>query len=53
MALRLVSETAEGIVVSGKIQMHTSTPFAEDLLITTRNEYATGQRDGSCGSSYR
>ena len=38
VALRLVSETAEGIVVSGKIQMHTSTPFAEDLLVTSRNE---------------
>ncbi len=38
VALRLVSETAQGIVVSGKIQMHTSTPFAEDLLITTRND---------------
>ena len=42
MALRLVSETAEGIVVSGKIQMHTSTPFAEDLLITTRDEMPPG-----------
>ncbi|MCH8225757.1 MAG: hypothetical protein IIC97_07815 [Chloroflexi bacterium] len=38
VALRLVSETAEGIVVSGKVQMHTSTPFAEDLLITCRDE---------------
>ena len=37
-ALRLVNETAEGIVVTGKIQMHTSTPFAEDLLITSRDE---------------
>ena len=37
-ALRLVSETADGIVVSGKIQMHTSTPFAEDLLVTSRDE---------------
>ena len=41
-ALRLVSETAEGIVVSGKIQMHTSTPFAEDLLITSRDELPPG-----------
>ena len=41
-ALRLVSETAEGIVVSGKIQMHTSTPFAEDLLITSRDEMPPG-----------
>ena len=41
-ALRLVSETADGIVVSGKIQMHTSTPFAEDLLISTRNDMPAG-----------
>ena len=41
-ALRLVSETAQGIVVSGKIQMHTSTPFAEDLLITSRDELPPG-----------
>ena len=42
VALRLVNETAEGIVVSGKIQMHTSTPFAEDLLITSRDELPLG-----------
>ena len=41
-ALRLVSETADGIVVSGKIQMHTSTPFAEDLLVTSRDEMPPG-----------
>ncbi len=41
-ALKLVSETAEGIVVSGKIQMHTSTPFAEDLLVTSRDELPPG-----------
>ena len=38
----MVSETADGIVVSGKIQMHTSTPFAEDLLITSRDELPPG-----------
>ena len=42
VALRLVSENAEGIVVSGKIQMHTSTPFAEELLISTRNDMPPG-----------
>ena len=42
VALKLVSETAEGIVVTGKVQMHTSTPFAEDLLITSRNELPAG-----------
>ena len=41
-ALRLVSETADGIVISGKIQMHTSTPFAEDLLVTSRDELPPG-----------
>ena len=41
-ALRLVSETADGIVLSGKVQMHTSTPFAEDLLITSRDELPPG-----------
>ncbi len=41
-ALQLVSETAEGIVITGKIQMHTSTPFAEDLLITSRDELPPG-----------
>ena len=41
-AVRLVSETAEGIVVSGKVQMHTSTPFAEDLLVTCREDLPPG-----------
>ena len=42
VALHLISETDEGIVVSGKVQMHTSTPFAEDLLITSRDELPPG-----------
>ena len=42
VALRLVSETAAGVVVTGKVQMHTSTPFAEDLLITGRDELPPG-----------
>ena len=42
VALRLVSDKPDGIVVSGKIQMHTSTPFAEDLLITSRDEMPPG-----------
>ena len=42
VALRLVSDSAEGIVVSGKVQMHTSTPFAEDVLITSRDELPPG-----------
>ena len=42
VALRLNSETDQGIVVSGKVQMHTSTPFAEDVLITSRDELPPG-----------
>lgn len=38
VALRLVKETDEGIVVTGQVQMQTSTPFAEDVLITSRDE---------------
>ena len=41
-ALRLIDETAKGIVVSGKVQMHTATPFAEDVLITSRDEMPGG-----------
>lgn len=41
-AIRLVSETDDGIVVSGKVSMHTSTPFAEDVLITGRDELPPG-----------
>jgi 4-hydroxyphenylacetate 3-monooxygenase len=29
-------------VVSGKVQMHTSTPFAEDVLITSRDPFPPG-----------
>ena len=42
VALRLEDETDKGIVVSGKVQMHTSTPFAEDVLITSRDELPPG-----------
>lgn len=41
-ALRLISETTDGIVVSGKVAMHTSSPFAEDVLITSRDEFPSG-----------
>jgi 4-hydroxyphenylacetate 3-monooxygenase len=33
-ALRLVKERDDGVVLSGKLSMHTTTPFAEDVLIT-------------------
>ena len=42
VALRLVRETKQGFVISGKVQMHTSTPFAEDVLITSREELPPG-----------
>jgi aromatic ring hydroxylase len=42
VALRLISETPDGIVVRGKVSMHTSTPFAEDVLITGRDELPPG-----------
>ncbi len=41
-ALRLVSENDQGIVVSGRVQMHTSAPYAEDVLITSRDELPFG-----------
>ena len=41
-ALQLVDETDKGVVVSGKVQMHTSTPFAEDVLVTSRDELPRG-----------
>src|SRR5439155_4798260 len=34
-SMRLIKETDAGIVVSGKIGMHTSVPFAEDVYVGT------------------
>ena len=42
VAIHLDGETDRGIVVSGKVQMHTSTPFAEDVLIISRDELPSG-----------
>ena len=42
VALRLVSESDSGVVVTGKISMHTSSPFAEDVLVTCRDELPPG-----------
>jgi aromatic ring hydroxylase len=42
VAIRLIKETADGIVVRGKVAMHTSTPFAEDVLITGRDDMPPG-----------
>ena len=42
VSLHLIRETSDGIVVRGKISMHTSTPFAEDVLITGRDELPPG-----------
>ena len=41
-AVSLEKETDQGIVVSGKVQMHTSTPFAEDVLVSCRDELPPG-----------
>src|SRR5262249_59837488 len=36
-ALRLVRETADGLVVSGKVGMHTSPVYAEDIYVGGHN----------------
>lgn len=33
-AIRVVREKDDGLVISGKVAMHTSSPFAEDVLVT-------------------
>ena len=33
-AIQVVRETDEGLVISGKVAMHTSSPFADDVLVT-------------------
>ena len=42
VALRLLREADDGVVVRGKVSMHTSTPFAQDVLITGRDELPPG-----------
>ena len=34
-SVRVVKERDDGLVISGKVAMHTSTPFAEDVLVTS------------------
>jgi 4-hydroxyphenylacetate 3-monooxygenase len=41
-SIRLIRETAAGIVVSGKIGMHTSLPFAEDVYVGTAGAVTCG-----------
>jgi aromatic ring hydroxylase len=41
-AMRLIKETDAGIVVSGKVGMHTSVPFAEDVYIGTLGAVTCG-----------
>ena len=41
-ALTIEEETDEGMVVSGKLALHTSSPYAEDVLITSREELPAG-----------
>ncbi len=43
-ALRLVKETDAGIVVSGKVGMHTSVPFAEDVYVGAGGALMCGGR---------
>ena len=38
----LEKETSEGLVISGKLALHTSSPYAEDVLITGRGEMPPG-----------
>ncbi len=32
-AIRIVGETAAGLIISGKVAMHTSSPFADDVFV--------------------
>ncbi len=43
-SVRLIKETDAGIVVSGKIGMHTSLPFAEDVYVGTVGAVTCGER---------
>ena len=40
--LRVDKETCEGLIISGKLALHTSSPYAEDVLITGREEIPPG-----------
>ena len=46
-ALRLVRETDAGLVVSGKIGMHTSPAYAEDVYVGALNGIAIGEHRAS------
>jgi aromatic ring hydroxylase len=46
-ALRLVKETDGGLVISGKVGMHTSPPFAEDIYIGSLNGIRYGEHAAS------
>jgi 4-hydroxyphenylacetate 3-monooxygenase len=46
-ALRLVRETAAGLVISGKIGMHTSPAYAEDVYIGTNCGITIGPHNAS------
>jgi aromatic ring hydroxylase len=47
VALKLVRETDAGIVVSGRIGMHTSPPYAEDIYIGPLNGIVIGEHRAS------
>ncbi len=42
-ALRLVRERDDGVVLSGKVSMHTTSPFAEDILVTGGTQLYAGE----------
>lgn len=42
VSMRLVQETDAGIVISGKVGMHTSLPFAEDVYVGTLGAVTCG-----------
>jgi len=46
-ALRLVRETDAGVVISGKIGMHTSPAYAEDVYVGTLNGIQIGEHHAS------
>ncbi len=41
-AIQVVRERDDGLVISGKVAMHTSSPFADDVLVVGRHQ-AQGQ----------
>jgi aromatic ring hydroxylase len=47
-SLRLIKETDAGMVVRGKVGMHTSVPFAEDVYIGAGGALTVGNQRATC-----